>query len=53
MFQNLFREFQDFRQAPNGHRFVFWNTLLEMIELILAFTWAGQSGDWKLHIACV
>ena len=33
--------------------FAFWNSYLEMVELLLSFVRALREGNWDLHVACL
>ena len=33
--------------------FAFWNSYLEMVELLLSFVRATREGNWDLHVACL
>ena len=44
--------FQNFRKRDQGPMFRFWNSFLEMVELMLVFIRACRVGNWELHLYC-
>lgn len=52
-FTDLFNKVETFVAIPEGPMKEFWNSYIEMVELLLHFIRATREGDWVLHLACV
>ena len=50
----LTASFDQFIQAGNSkHTFRFWNSYLDMVEVLLLFPRGTREGNWNLHLASV
>ncbi|CAC5360780.1 unnamed protein product [Mytilus coruscus] len=48
----LFEAFSVYCNVSEGPMKSFWNSYIEMVELLLLFTRATREGNWELHLAC-
>ncbi|CAG2240029.1 SMG8 [Mytilus edulis] len=49
----LFEAFSAYCNVSEGPMKKFWNSYIEMVELLLVFIRATREGNWELHLACV
>ena len=52
-FKQVFIMYEEFCRENNGPMKIFWNSYLDMVELMLCFIRATREGNWKLHLNCV
>lgn len=53
-FEEFVASFDQFIQAGNSkHTFRFWNSYLDMVEVLLLFLRGTREGNWNLHLASV
>ena len=45
--------YEEFCHENNGPMKIFWNSYLDMVELMLCLIRATREGNWKLHLSCV
>ena len=45
--------YEEFCHENNGPMKIFWNSYLDMVELMLCFIRATREGNWKLYLNCV
>ena len=45
--------YEEFCHENNGPMKIFWNSYLDMVELMLCFIRAIREGNRKLHLNCV
>ena len=46
-------KFNEFTLIPNGPMMEFWQSYLDIVDLLLCFVRATREGDWKLHSTCI
>ena len=51
--QTLVAAFADLCKELHGRLVCFWNSYLDIVELLLAFKRATQEGNWHLHCGCL
>ena len=52
-FQVIFNLYTEYCKEDNGPLKVFWNSYLEMVEVLMNFLQATREGDWALHLECI
>lgn len=48
----IFDLYKEFCKEDNGPLKVFWNSYLEMVEVLMNFVRATREGNWALHLEC-
>ena len=52
-YYSLLMNFNEFTLIPNGPMMEFWQSYLDIVDLLLCFVPATREGDWKLHLTCI
>lgn len=52
-FQVIFNLYKEYCKDDNGPLKVFWNSYLEMVEVLMNFLRATREGNWSLHLECI
>ena len=52
-FLAIFDLYKEYCKEVNGPLKVFWNSYLEMVEVLMNFVRATREGNWELHLECV
>ena len=52
-FQVIFNLYKEYCKDDNGPLKVFWNSYLEMVEVLMNFLRATREGNWSLHLKCI
>ena len=52
-FLAIFDLYKEYCKEDNGLLKVFWNSYLEMVEVLMNFMQATREGNWDLHLECI
>ena len=52
-FLAIFDLYKEYCKEDNGPLKVFWNSYLEMVEVLMNFVRATREGNWGLHLECI
>ena len=52
-FQVILNLYKEYCKDDNGPLKVFWNSYLEMVEVLMNFLRATREGNWSLHLECI
>ena len=52
-FLAIFNLYKEYCKEDNGPLKVFWNSYLEMVEVLMNFVRAIRGGNWDLHLECI
>ena len=52
-FLAIFNLYNEYCKEDNGPLKVFWNSYLEMVEVLMNFVRATREGNWDLHLECI
>lgn len=49
-FDELSRHYREYCKEDNGPMKMFWNSFLEMVDVLLNAVRATREGNWKMHL---
>ena len=52
-FLAIFYLYKEYCKGDNGPLKVFWNSYLEMVEVLMNFVQATREENWDLHLECI